>query len=80
MWGGFCVDEQAALAIGADVRQTLYRVLCASGGSGCGLADRDKLRREGDRFFVVRAPGGETREEVLAAGGVEYSSSEEEDE
>ncbi|KAJ7185173.1 hypothetical protein GGX14DRAFT_693015 [Mycena pura] len=78
VWGGFSVDEQAEL--GADVRQTLYRVLFASGGSGCGLADRDKLRREGDRFFIVRAPRGETREEVLAAGGAEYSSSEEEDE
>ncbi|KAJ7730095.1 hypothetical protein DFH07DRAFT_945483 [Mycena maculata] len=77
-WGDFggCEEGGRGEVLGGEVRQMLYQVLmCAE----YGFHDGDTLKREGERYFVVRAPRRkETRAEILVAGGAgeEYDEDE----
>ncbi|KAJ7021514.1 hypothetical protein C8F04DRAFT_266802 [Mycena alexandri] len=74
--GGGLGDEEK-MELGADVRQMLYQILLAP---GCGFADGDRIEKVGEKYLLVRAPGKETRTEILAAGGLEVGASGNDDE
>ncbi|KAJ6510897.1 hypothetical protein C8R45DRAFT_1162102 [Mycena sanguinolenta] len=68
-WGDFSPVEEGEAELGGDLRQMLYQVLLAP---ECGFGDGDAVNRVGEKYFLVRAPPRvETREEILAAAGVD---------
>ncbi|KAJ7226605.1 hypothetical protein C8J57DRAFT_202994 [Mycena rebaudengoi] len=69
-WGDFSVDPK--LALGADVRQTLYSVLVESecGFGGDGDDERVRVERVGDEYFLVKTPISKTRAQILESVGL----------